>query len=202
MLTKLNLGCGYRYNKEFVNCDSNTKVKADFYFDLESPNWPLPSNHFEYVVLSHVLEHLGKGYFTTIQELYRVCKDNALIEIKVPHHLCWTFHNDPTHKRPITLGGLQMFDLSYEKNELAVQLGVNFRIIESTYLSSRLPVKNQYFFVDNHFNTIQELMVIMNAIKSSDKDSWVQQNTDRDAWAQQILRDLSKKYKVDNKWAR
>lgn len=184
MLKQLNLGCGQKYADGYVNCDSNPKVKADFYFDLESPNWPLPSNHFEYVVLSHVLEHLGKGYFTTIQELYRVCKDNALIEIKVPHHLCWTFHNDPTHKRPITLGGLQMFDLSYEKNELAVQLGVNFKISEYEFRSIKLPVKNQHAFVGHHFNTIQELMVKMNADKKS---------SNKEAWVQQILRDLAEK---------
>lgn len=185
MLSKLNLGCGQKYDNEFINCDANTKVKADFYFDLESPNWPLPSNHFDYVNIFHVLEHLGKGYFTTIQELYRVCKDNAIINIKVPHHLCWTFHNDPTHKRPITLCGLQMFDMTHEKNTLAYQLGVNFRISEYNHLSLKLPVKNQHKYVDHHFNTIQELIVVMNAIKTPDKNTWVQD----------ILRDLSLKNK-------
>jgi SAM-dependent methyltransferase len=73
--------------------------------DLEKTPWSLPSNHFESVLLKHVLEHLGAnfGVFrSVIQELYRVCAPGARLDIHVPHHKHDNFWSDPTHVRAFT----------------------------------------------------------------------------------------------------
>jgi hypothetical protein len=63
-------------------------------------------------MLRHVLEHLGqdpKVFIRVMQELYRVCRDRAVVQIAVPHHRHDHFFNDPTHVRAITAEGLGLF---------------------------------------------------------------------------------------------
>ncbi len=81
----LNLGCGKRFHKNWVNLDfvSNHPL-------VQSHNLlngiPFETNMFEVVYHSHVLEHFsqedGKKF---IQECYRVLKPNGIIRIAVPN---------------------------------------------------------------------------------------------------------------------
>jgi len=83
---KLNFGCGKEYKKGFVNVDFNKNLKVDVLADL-SKKLPFDDNIFDYVYISHVLEHFEKKeFFNVMEELHRVCKKGALIDIYVPHY--------------------------------------------------------------------------------------------------------------------
>lgn len=121
--------------------------------NLEQFPWPFEDNSVGEILLNHVLEHLGElrdVYLGIIKELYRVCAHGAMIHIRVPHprhdHFLW----DPTHVRPITVEGLQMFDANLNKQWIAnkwantplgVYLGVDFRIESHQYVLDPLFVK-------------------------------------------------------------
>ncbi len=65
------------------------------------------------MLLSHVLEHIGQQpdtFINIMKELYRICKNQSLIIINVPHPRHEDFLSDPTHVRPITILGLSLFD--------------------------------------------------------------------------------------------
>ena len=77
-----------------------------------------------------------------IKELYRICKHNSIIEIKVPHPRHDDFISDPTHVRPITTLGLELYnkDLNLEweskgaaNTPLALIHSVNFKIEKVDY---------------------------------------------------------------------
>ena len=57
--------------------------------NIEDTPWDFSDNEFDYVLLKHVLEHVGESYFlkfkSIMQELYRVTKNNGLIEIHIPY---------------------------------------------------------------------------------------------------------------------
>lgn len=83
--TRLNLGCGLDYRKgNWLNMDFNRTVKADIYCDIEK-GIPLETNSIDYVYADMVLEHV-KDIFFVMDELWRVCKPGAIIEIYVPHY--------------------------------------------------------------------------------------------------------------------
>ena len=138
---KLNLGCGSQILPGYCNVD---KFGApDLTWDLETFPWPWPDNAAEEVLLSHVLEHLGHApatFLGVMQELYRVCRDGALVKVVVPHPRSDLFLSDPTHVRAITPMMLEMFSrranrewqqMGGANTPLALQYGVDFEIASS-----------------------------------------------------------------------
>lgn len=126
-MTKINIGSGYNHILDYINIDSDPKCKPDYVIDLERENLPFEDNSVEEVIAYHILEHLGDGFFHCIQEIYRVCKNGAIVDIRVPHPRHDTFLIDPTHKRPIYPYTMDMF--SKKRNIRDIELGGNITTI-------------------------------------------------------------------------
>jgi len=113
-LQKLNLGCGNDIRSGYINVDKFGN--PPFKFDLETFPWPWETNSIREILLIHTLEHLGETtdiFFNIIKEMYRVCVNGASLIIHVPHPRNDDFFIDPTHVRPITPAGLNMFSRRY-----------------------------------------------------------------------------------------
>ena len=109
---KLNLGCGKDYIDDWVNVDFYDDSKCDITHDLEEFPWPWEDNSVSEIKIIHTLEHLGadwKVYIKILQEMYRVCEDDAEIMGTVPSPWHWNFTSDPSHVRPVTADGLNLF---------------------------------------------------------------------------------------------
>lgn len=142
-LRRLNLGCGFDRLEGFLNVDHFQECSPDILMNIEITPWSLPSDHFEKVLIKHVLEHVGADFptFTRVmQELYRVCVHGAEIEIHVPHYRHDTWWSDPTHVRAFTPLTFRM--MSRLQNDewiasranytmLAHVMAVNFEITEA-----------------------------------------------------------------------
>lgn len=100
MPAKLNLGCGEDYREGWINLDFNKKIKADIYADIEK-KLPFKDNTFDYVYAEHVMEHV-RNLIQLMEELKRICKSGAIIEIRVPHASSMPAYQDPTHVRFFT----------------------------------------------------------------------------------------------------
>lgn len=178
----LNLGAGDTRYEGFVNCDYDSSTNPDYYFNMETDIWPFPDNSVERVIAHHVFEHMGEGYFHAIQQLYRVCKNGALIDIRVPHHRHDYFINDPTHRRPITVNGLWLFSKKYnesckKENAAASRLGyyynVDFEVLDSINIPDPKYIKefegkprNEVErYMHEHNNIIMEVAIKIIAIK-------------------------------------
>lgn len=109
---RLNMGCGHRKADGYLNVDLSPACAPDQVVDLEVVPWPWPDDAPEEVVFFHCLEHLGRDprvFLSLFQELYRVCRNDALIRIVVPHPRHDHFLNDPNHVRAITPNLLALF---------------------------------------------------------------------------------------------
>ena len=143
---KLNLGCGNKLLKGYINLDKFNYYKCDVTHDLEKFPYPFKNDSVNEILLSHVLEHIGQQpdtFINIIKELYRICANNALIIINVPHPRHEDFLSDPTHVRPITVLGLSLFDQKLNRNwqkigaantPLGLIHNVNFNIEKYEYL--------------------------------------------------------------------
>jgi SAM-dependent methyltransferase len=139
---RLNLGCGNKHMDGWVNVDKFATPAVDQVLDLEKFPWPWPDDSVDEVLLFHVLEHLGAQtdtYLGIFKELYRVCRDGATILIAVPHPRHDSFISDPTHVRPITPEGINLFSQAANREWIAakaantplgIYIGVDF-LIES-----------------------------------------------------------------------
>lgn len=95
---KLNLGSGERRLPGFTNVDCVTVTKPDILADLNEPLSELPAGSVDAVYARHTLEHVEK-LVPLLEELHRVCRPNAEIEIIVPHFSNPYYYSDPTHVR-------------------------------------------------------------------------------------------------------
>lgn len=86
----LDFGCGNNKlrakNGQVIGLDYRKSQEVDVVADFErSFILPFKSNVFDGAYLSHVLEHL-KEPVILLEEVWRVCIDNAVVVIRVPHH--------------------------------------------------------------------------------------------------------------------
>jgi len=112
---KINIGSGNSKVDGFITIDYDRTSNPDYCLNIETDVLPFADNTVDAVLAHHILEHLGEGYFYCLQELYRVCKHGAIINIRVPHPRNDAYIADPTHRRPITPLGLQLFSKKFNK---------------------------------------------------------------------------------------
>ncbi len=84
MITRLDLGCGDKKREGFWGVDLCPGPAVDLVLNIESDPLPFEDNSIEHVFSSHTFEHLGYFPFV-LQEILRVCKENALVEIWTPY---------------------------------------------------------------------------------------------------------------------
>ena len=140
---KINLGGGRKRYDGFLNVDHDPLTNPDYCIDLEKDIFPFEDSTVEEIKAYHILEHIGEGFFHLMKELYRICKNGAIIDIFVPHHRHENYYGDPTHRRPITVEMLNQFSKKWcswhqeywnSSSGFAPRLNVDFEIVHYEYL--------------------------------------------------------------------
>ncbi len=94
----IQLGCGIATRlTHAVNVDMNPKAAPDVLCNLDCFPYPFEDNSFDMVVAISVLEHL-QDFFAVMNELHRISKDGASVNILVPHFSSAASYVDPSHK--------------------------------------------------------------------------------------------------------
>ncbi len=107
-LKRLNLGCGTDIRTGWVNADI-VDYGGNVVMDLNAYPYPFPESHFDFILCSHVLEHLG-NFNKVVSELHRIARSGAHIEVRVPFFLSTKYYSEPDHRIPF---GIRSFD-NYE----------------------------------------------------------------------------------------
>ena len=157
----LDIGCGYSAN-EFANTICDVQDLSKFYKDknfikLENKQLPFKDNEFDFVIASHVLEHV-KDFKFFINELERVSKkgyielptkleDNLVFENKNDH--LWHMDFDDVNSKLLISNKLQ-----YIEPILTVSMIQNLRenFKSSLVLELYWEDKIDYDFVENNQN--------------------------------------------------
>ncbi len=80
----LNLGCGSRYHKDWINLDFKSNSEYVIEYDLHTA-LPFENESVDVGYTSHVLEHFSKCFAPKfLEECFRVLKPNAILRVVVP----------------------------------------------------------------------------------------------------------------------
>lgn len=177
---KLNLGSGFKRFEGFLNVDYDSSTQPDIIANLESFPLPFEDNSVDAIIAHHILEHIGEGFFDFMKELYRICKDGAIIDIEVPHHRHENFFGDPTHRRFITLEIIKKFSKKYNEWHIDYHnssggfgnfLNVDFEIVEYDYevdpMYSSLVEQGKFIEIDEmakRFNNVYRNFIVKLAV--------------------------------------
>jgi hypothetical protein len=141
-----------------------------------------------------VLEHTNSSTIENMEEIWRVCKPNALVEIHVPHWQNIHALGNPEHKRVFCFGTFRWFEHGLQcdmgKLQPSQEVRCRFKIIKTEFRYretenpvplqprwiSRMPIKIINFFANKFPDTFDrfwgfwvggcdEIVVVMLALK-------------------------------------
>lgn len=108
----LDLGCGRKKARGSLGVDIAASSVVDVLADF-GQGLPFKDNTVDAMYAYHLLEHLD-DFLGFMGEVWRVCKDGALVYVKVPHgsspFVTW---KDPTHKRGLFIATFAYLDDTY-----------------------------------------------------------------------------------------
>lgn len=144
---KLNLGSGIKRIEGFINVDYNDKANPDVVCDLEVPPYPFDNDSIDYIIMSHVYEHI-RNAVGMMKEIYRICADKAVIEIVSPYYTWRGAYSDPTHVRLVTKDSFVFYDATLKKMDGSPMTDgeYDFETIEShPILNDNWEIQQVYF---------------------------------------------------------
>ena len=119
-----------------------------------------------------------------MREIYRISSNGAIIDIRVPHPRHDHYLADPTHVRPITRLGLELYDKELNKqwkdrgcanSQLGLIHNVNFKIIDITITlekkyhdllkSKKISDTELQEYIDKYNNVVIETNFFLKVIK-------------------------------------
>ena len=126
-MLKLNLGCGPDKKEGYIGVDKVKLPTVDVVHDLNVYPYPFKDNSVDEIYCSHILEHLD-DFIKTMEELWRICKPDALIIIKAPYYKHHLSYGDPTHKHFFTEHAFDVFSDTHPLSNFYSH--ARFRVLE------------------------------------------------------------------------
>lgn len=93
----LDVGCGPSKVPGALGLDIVPLEGVDIVHNLDETPWPFPDDSFDHIVCRHSLSHVD-NLVACMEEIHRIARHGAIVEIISPHYASDNFNTDPTHK--------------------------------------------------------------------------------------------------------
>ena len=117
----LELGCGFNKTPGAFGIDIIRGSQADIFHDLNAFPYPFADSEWDRILCRDVLEHLD-DFIGAVEEIWRIARPGAIVEVSGPFMSSVNFYSDPTHKRAFTsktfdyfIEGSRAFKFGYSK---------------------------------------------------------------------------------------
>src|SRR5215831_16257964 len=132
----LDIGCGTRKAEPgAIGIDSAARSGADVVWNLDDFPWPLETDCFERIHMSHIIEHV-RDVMKTMAEVHRIGRNGADVFITTPHFSSHNSYTDLTHVRHLAGRSFRYFtgedfatfsgsDLAFSVEQLELTFGKN-----------------------------------------------------------------------------
>lgn len=125
--TILDVGCGSAKHPGAVGMDISADTDADVVHDLDVFPYPIESNAFDQILMQDVIEHVAEPY-RVFEELHRIARPGARIQVRTPHYSSVLAFSDPTHRHYFSTLGLR----ALAEPRFAHYTAVRFRVVHVT----------------------------------------------------------------------
>jgi SAM-dependent methyltransferase len=119
----LNVGSGRRSIDNGVTVDRVAETGPDIVHDLDRYPWPFEDDYFDVIYCLEVIEHL-RDIVKAMEEMHRISRNGARVQIATPHFSCANSYTDPTHLHHL---GYFSFDYFTGGNQWDFYTRVRFR---------------------------------------------------------------------------
>jgi len=110
---KIDLGCGQNKQPGFIGVDYDKCPGVDIVHNLEEYPWPLPDECANFLLASHLVEHInphGGNFIRFMDEAWRVLKVGGIFLMAYPYAGSFGYWQDPTHCNGINEATWAYFD--------------------------------------------------------------------------------------------
>ena len=187
---KVDLACGNnKKGEDWIGIDIVQTPSVDIVHDLNIYPWPIETESVDEVYCSHYIEHIPHdniksilnksnsfeefkellnkskdGFIEFFNELYRILKPNAKVNLLAPYYSSMRAFGDPTHTRYIGDWSFFYLNKEWRENNKLDHYGIecNFDVKYSYYINNELTLKseevrNKAFLHD--LNVIDDIIV-------------------------------------------
>jgi SAM-dependent methyltransferase len=109
--------------KSVVRVDFRENTNPDIVWDLNRFPWPFEDSSFDFIDCTDVLEHLD-DIVHVMEEIHRVGRSGALVQIATPHYSSSNSFTDPTHRHHL---GIFSFDYFTGENKWSFYTKLRFQ---------------------------------------------------------------------------
>lgn len=123
----LNLGAGRdRSAPGAVTVDRSARTNPVIVHDLDRYPWPIETASFDVIICKEVIEHLT-DIVRAMEEIHRIGRPGARVEIATPHFSCANSFTDPTHRHHL---GWFSFDYFTGANQWDFYTPARFKLVQ------------------------------------------------------------------------
>jgi SAM-dependent methyltransferase len=120
----LDVGCGSAKTPGAVGLDISAETDADIVHDLDVFPYPIEDDSFDEILLQDVIEHVAEP-IAVFEELHRIARPGARIQLRTPHFSSVLAYGDPTHRHYFSTLAIR----SLAEPRFAHYTSVRFRVV-------------------------------------------------------------------------
>lgn len=143
----LDIGCGSTKTPGAIGLDISAETDADIVHDLDVFPYPVEDSSFDQILLQDVIEHVREpiGVF---EELHRIARPGARIQLRTPHFSSVLAYGDPTHRHYFSTIAIHSLaeprfahytDARFRVIHVTLDMWLPFRAIGLSRLANRFP---------------------------------------------------------------
>jgi SAM-dependent methyltransferase len=150
----LDVGCGATKYPGSVGLDISPQTAADVVHDLNLRPYPFDDNSFDQVLMQDVIEHV-ESPIDVMEELHRICRPGARIQLRTPHYSSVLAYGDPTHKHYFSRIAIESLakprfahytEVRFNVVHITLDLWFPFRAVGIGALANRFPGPYEAYF--------------------------------------------------------
>ncbi len=143
----LDIGCGSAKTPGAVGMDISAETDADIVHSLDEFPYPIEDASFDQILLQDVIEHVREP-IRVFEELHRVARPGARIQLRTPHFSSVLAYGDPTHRHYFSRLAIESLaeprfahytDVRFRVVHISLDLWLPFRLVGLGRLANRMP---------------------------------------------------------------
>jgi|SRR5215813_11101723 len=167
---KLYFGCGNHRVEGFIGVDRIKTDQVDIVHDMNLYPYPFADSTVDEVLLINILEHFPDTV-KVMEEMWRICRNGAIVRIVVPYYNSPGACQDPTHKSFFTENTFDYFTeagttpLSQYNYYSSARFKILSVVPDQRPILNVFPTRAQWFLA-HHLATIHSLKVELEVTKT------------------------------------